>query len=721
MTDRPRSMDEPSVLDYLKARLSFGRTAVPEIPPLPAKGKVARARKPAAKLASAKATPAAALRGIGWPWRSLASFLFFLMAQALWNPSAGSRLLGIVPALFGLGFALWAARHSEWRLPAASAGGLEDEVFQVRRAPLLLGLFFFGLAFMASSGNHLGFFNVSFWVAAVAFTVGAFWRYDRSIKERWAALRQFLVKDGWSVSLSRWGLLFLAVVLLVAFFRFTDLAGTPLEMLSDHAEKLFDVYDIQQGQTSIFFPRITGREPLQFYWTAKIAEWFGTGLSFISLKIGATLLSFISLVYMYLLGKELGGRWVGLFALLLMGMAYWPNVLARTGLRFGLYAAFAAPVLFYLLRALRRGRVNDYLLAGLFLGAGHYGYTAFRIMVVVATALLLVYLLHRQTSKGRSRALIGFALAALVALVVFTPLLRYALEEPETFAFRMNSRLLPIEREYPGSPLLIFFGNLWNALGMVNFDAGNIWLVGLLRRPALDTVSAALFLLGVFLVGLRYARQRDWRDLFLLLAVPLLMLPSILSLVYPEENPALNRAGGAAVAVFLICAIALDSLMHGLREKLGGDLGRRLAWGAGLILVLVIALSNYKLVFIDYRNDFKGYAWNSSEMGEVVADYAGSIGSLDTAWVIAYPHWVDTRLVAINAGFAGHDYGIWPDQLENTLPTPAPKLFLLKPDDEQGQRRLRELYPQGTITRYMSNDPRHDFLIYLVPIAGAEQ
>jgi hypothetical protein len=70
-------------------------------------------------------------------------------------------------------------------------------------------------------------------------------------------------------------------------------------------------------------------------------------------------------------------------------------------------------------------------------------------------------------------------------------------------------------------------------------------------------VSAALFYLGMGLLLLRYLRQRNWEDLFLLLAVPMLMLPSILSLAYPAENPAPNRAGGALVPVFVIVGLCL--------------------------------------------------------------------------------------------------------------------------------------------------------------------
>ena len=73
---------------------------------------------------------------------------------------------------------------------------------------------------------------------------------------------------------------------------------------------------------------------------------------------------------------------------------------------------------------------------------------------------------------------------------------------------------------------------------MVNWVNGNIWVVSPTLRPAVDTVSAAFFLIGVALLLVRYIRRRHWLDLFLLLAIPLLMLPSILSLAFPAENPA---------------------------------------------------------------------------------------------------------------------------------------------------------------------------------------
>ena len=107
-------------------------------------------------------------------------------------------------------------------------------------------------------------------------------------------------------------------------------------MVSDHAEKLLDVWDVLHGQTSIFFPRNTGREAIQMYLTAGIIQLFHTGYTFLSLKIGTILAGLLTLPFIYLLGKELANRRVGLLALLFAGI----GILAECHLARG--AAFPA-------------------------------------------------------------------------------------------------------------------------------------------------------------------------------------------------------------------------------------------------------------------------------------------------------------------------------------------------------------------------------------------
>lgn len=699
---------EPSLLDYLKAQLSFGRKKVPAIPALPEGKRTTRVSTPRAARRVTRATAPIAL-----PWRSTSALVLLLIAQSLWVRSSEAWQTGLILGALGLGAAVWAFRENEWRLPVTEKIQLERKAPVFRLGSLGIGLLFFALTFLLSGGNRFTLLNVVCWLLSIGFVLAAFWQFDPSVV--WKRLRTIWQQGAWGLRVSRWTLVLLVAFALIAFFRFSQLTVAPAEMTSDHAEKLLDVNDIFNGQPSIFFERNTGREPLQFYLTAFVAQIFGTGLSFLSLKLGTTILAFISLIYIYLLGKEFGGRWVGLIALLLVGVAFWPNLLARTGLRFSLYPTFAAPALYYVIHGLRRGNLNDFLLAGVFIGAGLNGYTAFRVVPILAGVALLLFWLHTPSADLRRRSLIGFALLALVALVICTPLLRYAIEHPAQFGERTLTRMFEAERAYPEPALWTFAKNVWDGLGLFNYNGGNIWLVGLAGKPAFDGISAALLVLGVILAVARYIRTRSWLDLLLLLSIPILMLPSTLSLAFPEENPAMNRASGAWIPAFILCALALDAFARAIRQKLGGNLGLRVAQFAGALILLAIAAINAQLFFADYIDEYDASSWNSSELGTVIADFAGSFGSLDSAWVVAYPHWVDTRLVAINAGNPSRDYGIWPDQLSNTLTTPPPKIFLLKPEDQIGLDTLQQLYPNGLTATHSSRVPGKEFLTFFVP------
>jgi hypothetical protein len=702
-------MPEPSVLDYVKALLSFRRT--PVIPALPK----SRAGKPAAQRASVTKSTVRRAPQITLPWRGILAFTLFVAAQLAWSSQPPAILNGALLALAAVAMAIWAVVKREWRLPQTEQAQEERKTLHFRQIPLFIGLIFFALTFAFSGGNRFTSFNVSLWVLSIIFVLAAFWQSSTSPTAARKRLRASWQAGVWSLRLSRWILTLLAAFAVIAIFRFAQLETAPMEMLSDHAEKLLDVNEILNGQTSIFFERNTGREPMQFYLTAAISQVFGTGLSFLSLKLGTTVLAFVSLIYIYLLGKELGGRWVGLFALLLVGFAFWPNLLARTGLRFSLYPTFAAPMLFYLIYGLRRGKLNSLLLAGIFLGIGLNGYTAFRIMPLVAAAAVLIFWLHERKADLRRRGLIGFALMALVTLVICAPLLRYAVEYPAQFGERVATRMFEGERAYSEPVILTLVKNIGTSLTMFNVDGGDIWLVGLPKQPAFDPLAGGLLILGVVLAIVRYVRRRSWLDLFLIISIPLMLLPSSLSLAFPEENPAMNRASGAWVPAFLLCALALDALLHGIKDKLGGRVGLVGAKAMGAMILVALALLNSDLFFNQYVDRYDDSAWNSSEMGKVIADYASSFGSYDSAWVVAYPHWVDTRLVGINAGLVDRDYGIWPDQLSNTLMTAPPKLFLLRPIDEEGLNVLTQLYPNGLVTIHPSRVEGKEFLTYFVP------
>jgi hypothetical protein len=587
------------------------------------------------------------------------------------------------------------------------------EDYRVRARWLYISLPLALAAFLTMGGNRFNTLNVILWVLAIIFAMLAFWRGELPFKKWWRWLKQHLHLP-WKLSITAWTVLVVAVIALVVFFRLYRIEQVPPDMVSDHAEKLLDIWDVLHGQTSIFFPRNTGREALQMYLTAGIIKLFNTGYTFLSLKLGTILAGLVTLPFLYLLGKEVGNKRVGLFALLFAGMAYWPNVISRVGLRFPLYPLFVAPTLYYLIRGLRASNRNDFILAGLFLGIGLHGYTPIRILPVVILVIIGLYLLHPQARGKRVQVVSGLLVLVLVSLIIFLPLLRFAIEYPTLFDLRALSRLGTIERPLPGPAALIFIKNLWNALTMFFWSDGQIWVHSVTYHPALDVVSASLLFLGMVLIIIRFSKQRTWQDLILLLLIPLLMLPSILSLAFPDENPALNRASGAIVPVFLIIAIALDGLMSAVERKVPSRTGITLSWGLAAILIFISALGNYDLVFNQYQRAYQLSSWNTFEMGQVVREFGELYGSTETAYVVPYPYWVDTRLVGMNAGDPTRDYAIPPDQISATLSDSRPKMFLVNMEDQSGMNLLRQIFPQGNLSTYESATGKN-FYIYTVP------
>jgi hypothetical protein len=230
-----------------------------------------------------------------------------------------------------------------------------------------------------------------------------------------------------------------------------------------------------------------------------------------------------------------------------------------------------------------------------------------------------------------------------------------------------------------------------------------------------------LFYIGAGLLFVRYLRQRHWLDLFLLVSIPVLLLPSVLALAFPAENPNLYRTGGAMVPVFLMVAIALDGLMTGLASQLASPWGKRIAWGTALFLFSWSATQSYDLVFNRYYSQYQLSAWNSSEMGQVARDFIDTVGNPDSVWVMGFPHWVDTRLVAVNAGYPGKDFQLFLDQLESTQAIQGPKLFIMNVEDEPATQALSLLYPQGWFQLYTSKVETKDFLMFFVSPEGDSQ
>jgi hypothetical protein len=717
---------EPSVLDYLKSKLSFGRGPKVEIPELlieedevAEESTIINQQLPITDQPSALHPSSFIFHpSVPFPWLSVMALALALLAQTILKPPA-TPTLAIAFYMMGLAFLLWAILRNEWNLAPLAESSDGNDPLTFNRVLFLICIPFAVLAFFFFSGNLFNDFNLALWLIALALFVSALWLRDPNQPSWWRRAAEFISRRAWKINITRGTLLVLALSVVVIFFRVYHLQQTPNEPFSDHAEKALDIFDIMNGQAHIFFPRNTGREAIGMYWIAGIVSLFQTGISFLAMKMATISMGLFTLPYIYLLGKEIANRRVGLLAFFMAGIAYWPNVISRIGLRFPLYPLFVAPMMYYLIRGLRMRNRNDFILSGIFLGLGLNGYTPYRIVPFLVTAAFILYILHAQSKGARRDAWIWFVIIGLTSFMIFIPLFRYATENPEMFSFRAFSRLGTMEQPLPGAWYQIFASNVWVGLKMFNWDDGNIWVNSLPHVPALDIVSGALFLIGVVLVLARYFQKRNWLDLFLLLSVPILQLPSTLSLAFPDENPALNRAAGAYVPVFIIVALALDGLISTFGEE---KKRQTLAWILTAILLFWSAAQNYDLVFHQFDQQFRQGAWNSSEMGAVIQQFGLTYGETDTVWIVPFPYWVDTRLPGVWAGIPNRDFAMFPDHLTDTLQSTGPKLFIVKANlqdstanDQKSLDILKQLYPQGSLSLHHSPLAGKDFWIYFVP------
>jgi 4-amino-4-deoxy-L-arabinose transferase-like glycosyltransferase len=712
--------NEPSVLDYLKAKLRFWERS--EQPLSPSSG----IEKPNPLIENLAETTELGSHGDQardtfhrkFPWFLILSVTLAILAQLLLEPVTGrSAVPGII--LYSLSAICLIIAIVRKRLVRSEHRDESNHGFDLtlRVGYFIPGLIFSIMAFFLFKSGQFNFLNTLLWIVSI-FLIG----YSLSdsvgyFASTWEHVKGLFNKGKWHLELNSWLIVVIGTILLVVFFRFAQINQVPGEMIGDQAERLLAANDIQMGSDPIFSSRNNGSEIFQYYWTDTILRLTGTQLSFFAMKLASAIAGVVTLIYIYLLGKEVADRWVGILAVIFCGIAYWSNVLARSFLGGIFVPLFMSAMLYYLVKGLRLSKRNYFIAGGVALGLGLLSYRVFLVAPLVILLAIGLYCVHKQSKGKRLQALWGILILFLIGLIVFSPMLRVIVSEPRVYFFKVFSRLAEWERPYPGNGWSIFLKNLWSGITMFFWSNGNQWVESVVNRPALDFVSGGLLMVGVFLTLWNYYNKRHWLDLFLVLSVIILLLPSILSIAFPEENPSMSQASGAMVPVFILVAIAIYQVIRNIEKGFNARWNKHVGVTIALVLIILSASQNYKLVFRQYKENYLASAMNTSEIAGVLTQFDETIGSYETAWVMGFPHWVDTKLVAIVAGRIGDDFAMFSERLPETVISNQAKMFLLNKLDADGLDALQTMYPEGTSWEYTSVTPEKNFLIFFVPPA----
>ncbi len=696
-----------------------------------------------------------AITGIG----TIATILLAYFAQSAagnLNGGFGSGLFYVIAVAFWLGLVIFDIAPPDGGLlrrgPTTRGGGtrralalLEDRPLTTRMILGTLGVVLSLATYVFAAGNLFTLPAVISWVASLlVWMIVLAERNPEALISAWGAWLRDVRRH-----LSEWlqprALPIAAFIIIMGisiFFRVYRLDSIPNEMTSDHVEKLLDSYDVSRGITHVFFTRNGGREAIQFYVVPLIAQLFGTGMSFLSLKIASVLEALALIPLMIVLGHEVVDQETGFFAAALLAISWWHIALGRLALRIVLTPLLFTPLLLTLIRGMRTGSRRSWLWAGFWMGIGVYGYQALRITPLVAIAAFVLTLagplwrvaqsrlrrtpatMYEQIVVSRIAARQGLNLifSGIVALVIFVPMLRAWHDFPNEVWNRVINRTTDSEVALQGSANEIFFDNFGKALRMFNVRGDGSWFTAVPDAPMMDVITGSLLILGFAAWLVRLRVRRDPVDAFLLAAGLIMLLPSALSIAFPIENPSATRASGVIPIVYLIAAWPLSLIRQRWRAVMGKIPGTVLA--AILISTLYIAagVMNYHSYFVLYADSYRKSALNPGEVAGAVRAIIGPEASLDGVWLEGWPFWHDYRAIGIDAGdITFHNAIVDTTQLTSFLQDfPAnfairPLVFIVNPLDTEAIKVLQSEFPDGEARQFISRTEGRDFVLFVVP------
>ncbi|MFH1246711.1 MAG: glycosyltransferase family 39 protein, partial [Candidatus Liptonbacteria bacterium] len=193
-------------------------------------------------------------------------------------------------------------------------------------------------------------------------------------------------------------LLLLGSVLIVAtFLRLYHFKNLPPGLYPDEAVNATNaVHALTTGDYRVFYPENNGREGLFMNMQALSLKFFGVYEPW-SLRFPSAIIGILTVLGIFLLGRELFNTQVGLFASLFAATSFWHITFSRIGFRAitaPFFLVFAIAFLLMAIRWAKEPRLRNFMpylfavLGGLSFGLGFYSYISYR----TAPLLLIPFL-----------------------------------------------------------------------------------------------------------------------------------------------------------------------------------------------------------------------------------------------------------------------------------------------------------------------------------------
>ncbi|MBI2861255.1 MAG: glycosyltransferase family 39 protein [Chloroflexi bacterium] len=505
--------------------------------------------------------------------------------------------------------------------------------------------------------------------------------------------------------LPRWWEAFVVVAILVgaAFLRLYQLDALPPGLYHDEAVNGFNAIGILEGKRLLYFGE---REPLYMYLSALSVALLGPEV--MAMRLPSALVGIATVAGLYLLARQLFGRSIALFAAAGMALSLGHVILSRDSFRAITLPLLEMASLYFLWRGLQERRLWWWALGGALLGLTLYTYIASRFFPILLVLFCLGLVFLRPTTA--KAILPGILIAAVAALLVALPLLTYFVQHPEALLGRPLQVVVGSDSsgQSPGAEIA---ANVLRAFGMFGFAGDANWRQNYSGQPLLPW---PLFLPALWGYGLAWRRLREPAYLLLVLWIPVMLIPTILSV----DSPHYLRSIGVFPAAYLALGLGAVELTRLLTAGVNKWWPRVANVGVAGVLLAALLVGGGWLTYRDYFLDW-------GRRPEVYAAFNGPL--VDAAHALATSpiwreaaqngeaqtfitdrFWDDRATMAFllwpylppskRAAGAGSDLASqWFDE-ERSLPLPQPgeqTLYVFSTAQAWAAAKLQEWYPQA--------------------------
>ncbi len=507
-----------------------------------------------------------------------------------------------------------------------------------------------------------------------------------------------VVYSGWKRSAARLkitrGVLLVAIVLFAGALalRAFNTSTIPIVLSGDEASSgLFATKFIKGELNNLFITGWFSFPMLNNFLQSLSIRIFGQTTQ--ALRLLAAFCGAITVVLVYLIGREMFGNLAGAVSAIFLAGMHFHNHFSRIGLNNIWDGLFFTLVLGCVWIGWKKNSRAAWLLAGLGLGLAQYFYATGRLLFgIVPLWILLAGIFDWKKFK---KATPDVLLMGLVALMVVLPLVFFYGKHPNEFMAPMNrvtiygEWLTNAAAEFNGSKFLVMLDQIKLSICGYFDEPTRAWYTP--GVPLLRAIPGAIFLLGLALTLLHPKDERHQLLWIWLGAIAMAVASS-------ESAPAAQRYVAAAPALALIIGLSLSQLGNIFSKWM--PKGAKVFQVSIIVISLLLAADDARFYYLQYTptSDFSGVNGMVAQTlaNRVKQEPAGTELYFSGAPVMGYDSISSLPYLAPQMSYVNVN-SPWQ---EAEIPEPKGErvLFVFLPNRESDRAAMELEYPGGTWT-----------------------